>query len=207
MLGHAAVLSGAGFGVLLIDARGHGRSDGRAMDFGWDGDADIAAATAHLASRPDVDRDRIGLVGMSMGGEQALGASGTDPLVRAVVAEGATARTAADEEWLSDRYGVRGWITEQLEVVQDWATAALTDAHVPSSMHDAVAATRDTRYLLIAAELEPDEIDAAAYITGAAPDRVETWTVPNASHTGGLETDRRAWSQRVVGFLDDALLG
>jgi esterase/lipase len=206
VLDHAAALSRAGFGVLMVDARGHGDSGGRAMDFGWDGDADIAAATAHLASRPDVDPDRIGLVGMSMGAEQAIGASGTDPWVRAVVAEGATARIAADEAWLSERYGVRGWISEQLEVAQDWATALLTDAATPTSMHDAVAATNDTRFLLIAAEHEPDEIDAAEYIASAAPERVTTWTVPDARHTGGLETDRDEWIARVTGFLREALL-
>lgn len=69
----AAVLAQHEFGVLLVDARGHGGSGGRAMDFGWRGDPDIAAATAYLANRPDVDRWRIGVVGMSMGGEQALG--------------------------------------------------------------------------------------------------------------------------------------
>ena len=51
-----------GSGVLMIDARGHGDSGGRVMDFGWHGDADIAAATGYLADRPDVDRaaDRRG---------------------------------------------------------------------------------------------------------------------------------------------------
>lgn len=207
VLDHAAVLAEAGFGVLMIDARGHGESGGRAMDFGWDGDADIAAATAFLASQPDVDPDRIGLVGMSMGAEQALGASGADPLVRAVVAEGATARVAADEAWLSDRYGLRGRITERLEVVQDWATSVLTDAARPRSMHDAVAVSGATGFLLIAAEGEPDEVEAAAFIASAAPDRVTTWTVPGASHTSGLRTARDEWITRVTGFLGDHLLG
>ena len=38
--------------------------------------------------------ERIGVVGMSMGGEEALGATATNELIRAVVAEGATARSA-----------------------------------------------------------------------------------------------------------------
>ena len=62
VLAHAAVLARHGFGVLMIDVWGHGDSAGRAMDFGWDGDADIAAATGYLARRPDVDRQRIGAV-------------------------------------------------------------------------------------------------------------------------------------------------
>lgn len=34
-LDQAAVLADAGYGVLVTDARGHGDSDGRAMEFGW----------------------------------------------------------------------------------------------------------------------------------------------------------------------------
>jgi len=34
----AAVLARHGYGVLVLDARGHGRSSGRGMDLGWYGD-------------------------------------------------------------------------------------------------------------------------------------------------------------------------
>jgi len=206
VLDEAAVLAGGGFGVLLVDARGHGGSGGRAMDFGWHGDADIAAATDHLSSRPDVDPDRIGVVGLSMGGEEAVGASGANPAIRAVVAEGATARAAGDEAWLSDEYGVRGLVQEQLERAQDLATDPLTSASVPTTMRSAVAASDGTRYLLVTAGERPDEAHAAAHVEAAAPDRVETWEVDGAGHTAGLTTAPEEWARRVNGFLTDALL-
>lgn len=201
VLEHAAVLAEAGFGVLMVDARGHGESGGRAMDFGWEGDADVAAATAFLLGRREVDPDRIGAVGLSMGGEEAIGASGDPRVLRAVVAEGATARTAADEAWLSERYGVRGFLTEQLEKAQDRVTDVLTSASVPRSLRSAVEASGSTRYLLITAGGRPEELDAASYVAGGAPDRVEVWTVPGAGHTAGLATVPGEWTQRVVGFL------
>lgn len=108
VLDHAAVLAAAGYGVLLFDARGHGASGGRAMDFGWYGDEDIAGAVAYLRGRQDVDRDRIAAVGLSMGGEEAVGAAAGIPELRAVVAEGVTSRVAADWAFLADAYGVRG---------------------------------------------------------------------------------------------------
>ncbi|MGD9997016.1 MAG: alpha/beta hydrolase, partial [Ilumatobacteraceae bacterium] len=92
VLGHAAVLARHGYGVLLYDARGHGRSDGRAMELGWYGDLDVAAAVDFLAARPDVDARRIGAIGMSMGGEQVIGALAADDRLVAAVAEGATNR-------------------------------------------------------------------------------------------------------------------
>ncbi|HVW34862.1 MAG TPA: alpha/beta fold hydrolase [Acidimicrobiia bacterium] len=204
VLGPAAVLARNGFGVLMIDARGHGRSGGRAMDFGWYGDRDIAAATAYLAGRPDVDRRRLGLVGLSMGGEEAIGATATDPLVRAVVAEGAKARNAADEAWLSDEFGLRGFVQEQLERLQDRVADVLTAAPVPRALRAAVE-TSGTRYLLITAGTIADEGHVAAYLAAGAPDRVETWNVPGAAHTGGLRTAPRAWEDRVTAFLTTAL--
>lgn len=115
VLDHAVVLGRAGYGVLLFDARGHGRSGGRAMDFGWYGDADIAAAVTFLQAEPDVDDERIAAVGMSMGGEEAIGAAAGDARIKAVVAEGATNRSAGDKAWLSDEYGLRGALQEGLE--------------------------------------------------------------------------------------------
>lgn len=206
VLDEAAVLARAGFGVLLVDARGHGESGGTAMDFGWHGDADIAAATDHLSSRPDVDPDRIGVVGLSMGGEEAVGASGSNAAIRAVVAEGATARAAGDEAWLSDEYGVRGFVQEQLERVQDLVTDPLTSASVPTTMRAAVAASEGTRYLFVTAGERPDEAHAAAHVAAVAPDRVETWEVDGAGHTAGLTTAPEEWARRVSGFLTDALL-
>jgi uncharacterized protein len=35
VLGQGAVLARHGYGALLLDGRGHGRSGGHAMDFGW----------------------------------------------------------------------------------------------------------------------------------------------------------------------------
>ncbi|HEY0644253.1 MAG TPA: alpha/beta fold hydrolase, partial [Nocardioides sp.] len=116
VLDHAAALAGHGYGVLLYDARGHGESAGDGMDFGWYGEADAAGAVDFLGDLPDVSPRRIGLVGLSMGGEQAIGAAGSDPRVAAVVAEGATNRVAADKGFLA-AYGVRGEVQQQVDRV------------------------------------------------------------------------------------------
>lgn len=93
----AAVLARHGYGVLLLNARGQGESQGDAMLWGWWGEIDVTAGIDYLARRPDVVGGRIGAIGMSVGGEQAIAAAGIDARLRAVVSEGATARGARDE--------------------------------------------------------------------------------------------------------------
>ncbi len=205
VLDQAAVLARSEYTVVLIDARGHGDSGGTAMDFGWYGDLDIAAATGFLASRPEVDPGRIGVVGFSMGGEEAIGAAAADPRIRAVVAEGATTRQAADKAWLSVVYGWRGWLQEQVEKAQDRITAYLTEASPPIALRSAVARSPGTRFLLITAGKAEDEGHAASSIQAAASDRVTVWNVDGADHTGGHDTQPHEWEQRVVGFLDESL--
>ncbi len=205
VLDQAAVLARSGYTLVLIDARGHGDSRGTAMDFGWYGNLDIAAGTAFLASRPEVDPGRIGVVGFSMGGEEAIGAAAADPRIRAVVAEGATARQAADNAWLSDVYGWRGWVQEQVEKVQDGITDYLTEASPPTVLRSAVAQSPGASFLLITAGNVDDEGHAASYIQAAASDRVTVWNVEGADHTGGYDTQPDDWEQRVVEFLDENL--
>jgi pimeloyl-ACP methyl ester carboxylesterase len=204
VLDHAVVLARHGYGVLLFDARGHGRSDGRAMDFGWFGDRDIGGAVAFLQQQADVDAERIGAVGMSMGGEQAIGASAGIDAIRAVVAEGATNRVAGDKAWLSDEFGVRGAISEAIEAMTYGFTDLLTSARPPITLHDAVrASTRPT--LLIAAGDVADEARAGRHIASGSPGTVELWVVPDTGHTDAVRTQPEEWEARVATFLDDAL--
>jgi pimeloyl-ACP methyl ester carboxylesterase len=205
VLGQAEVLARNGYGVLMTDARGHGDSDGRAMDLGWNGDADIDAAVDLLRTRSDVDPTRIAVLGLAMGGEEAIGAAAADPRIAAVVAEGATGRTAADKTWLSDEYGARGWLQEQIDRLTYGFTDLFASPGEPVSLADAVAATSPRPFLMIAAGEVPEEGQVAERLAAVAPSSVEVWEVEGAGHTEGLETAPAEWERRVVGFLDEAL--
>lgn len=207
VLGHADVLARQGFGVLLFDARGHGGSAGRGMELGWHGEADASAAVEFLAGQPDVDPDRIGLVGLSMGGEQAIGAAGVDDRVAAVVAEGATHRVAADKGYL-DAYGARGWVQQRIDWVTYSLAGVLSAAPEPASLRHSVAVAtarpNPPAFLLVTAGDVETERLAADFIRGGA-DEVAVWTVPGAGHTEGLTTAPDEWEERVTAFLDEEL--
>ncbi len=210
VLDHAALLARHGYGVLLFDARGHGQSAGRAMEFGWYGEPDAEGAVDFLAAQAEVTRDRVGLVGLSMGGEEAIGAAGRDDRVAAVVAEGATNRISQDKGYLAE-YGAPGQVQRGIDWLTYSLAGLLTDAPRPAPLRDAVAAAaareEPTTFLLVTAGEVETEALAADYVRAAAPDAVRVWTVPGAGHTDGLDVAPRAWEERVVGFLDESLGG
>lgn len=203
----AEVLHRHGYGVLLVDARGHGRSEGRAMDLGWHGEADTAAALDLLVGRPEVDPGRIAVLGLSMGGEEALGAAGADPRVRAVVAEGATGRTAADRAWLPQEYGAAGAVQQQLDRVTYGLVDLLSGTSPPASLAESVRSSAPVPVLLIAAGQVPDEALVAQRLQAASPGTVTVWVADGAGHTGALATDAAQWQGRVLALLDAALVG
>lgn len=196
----AEVLADAGYAVLVYDPRGHGASGGRAMDLGWAGDTDMRGAVDYLTDRAGVGT--VGALGLSMGGEQALGAAAGDPRIAAVVAEGATNRVASDLRWLSTQYGVRGTLQVGLEYAKQAITAGLTPYRAPVSLRAAIAAITPRPVLLIVAGERPDEQQAAEY--NASP-TTRVWVVPGADHTAGLSTAPAEWTEEVLGFFDQAL--
>jgi dienelactone hydrolase len=204
VLDQAEVLADHGFGVLLFDARGHGRSEGRAMDFGWYGDADASAAVSFLQRQPDVDDERIAAMGMSMGGEQAIGAAAADPRIRAVVAEGATNRVAGDKAWLSEVFGWRGAVQERVDWLTYGITDVLTDADQPITLRDAAAVARRPMLLIAGAAVE-NEPYAGRYIESGSPATIQLWVAPETGHTAALDTHPDEWERRVTTFLAAAL--
>lgn len=201
---HAGVLADHGYGVLLMDARGHGRSGGPGTDIGWHGDQDTMAAVAFVSRQDGVVPTRIGIVGLSMGGEEAIGAAAADPRIRAVVAEGATGRTAADNDDIRpDDFA--SMLERGVERFTYGLTDLLTDASPPTTLRNSVAASDDAEFLLVVAGTVEREALAAASMRSAAPQRVQVWAVPGAAHGQGLTAAPGEWERRVVGFLDEQL--
>jgi pimeloyl-ACP methyl ester carboxylesterase len=194
----ASVLARHGYGVLLLDVRGHGGSAGEAMLLGWYGERDVKPAVDYLLARPDVRDRRVGLVGMSMGGQQAVAAAGADHRIRAVVADGVVGRHSSEiaAEHAVDRF--MGWLAMV-------ATELTTAAPHPAPLRDAVRRAAPNRVLVIAGEDVWLERDFADVLHTASPDTVEVWVAPNSGHTEAFAKHPTDWEQHVSDFLDDAL--
>jgi len=94
----AKALNAAGYPALVFDYRGFGDSDGpRWRLLPTEQVADARAALTFLADQPQVDPERMVLVGVSLGGANAIAAAAMDPRVSAVVT---IASPGNGERWL-----------------------------------------------------------------------------------------------------------
>jgi len=82
-------LSRLGYVALRIDMRGCGESEGeRGRVICMEQVEDTKNAVSYLASRPEVDVDRVGCFGSSFGGAVAIYTAGVDQRVAAVISSG-----------------------------------------------------------------------------------------------------------------------
>ncbi len=95
MLPLAGPLHAAGYTLLLLDARCHGRSDGDTFASLPRFAEDIEAAVSWLAGQPGIDPQRLGLVGHSVGAGAALLAASRSSAIKVVISLAAFAHPAA----------------------------------------------------------------------------------------------------------------
>jgi len=92
MFPQASFLNRAGFNILMFDFRASGESEGKYITFGQKEQLDLVGAIEYLKKRSDVNMERIGLLGFSMGGAVALMKSGEIPEIRAIIINSTYAR-------------------------------------------------------------------------------------------------------------------
>jgi hypothetical protein len=201
----ARMLARHGYGVLLFDRRGEGESEGDPNVFGWKGDRDVRAAVEYLRTRPDVDPERIGGIGLSVGGEMMIEAAAESDGLAALVSEGAGIRSLRESLAIP---GTRKRIEAALaHTIVTPAIALFSNSTPPASLEDLAARIAPTPFFLIyAVPGQGGEAELSQLYFESAREPKDTWRVPGAGHTGGIEARPAEYERRVVGFFDDALL-
>jgi uncharacterized protein len=200
----ARMLARHGYGVLLFDRRGEGESEGDWNVFGWQGERDLYAAARFLQSRSDVDPERIGGIGRSVGGEMLIEAGAESEAFKAVVSEGGSGRSVRDEVanggW-SDPLGIAS------QAVLTTAVAVFTNNLPPEALKDLVPRISPRAAFFIygehgqgGSEKKPNQ---GFYAEAGEPK--EIWEVPGAQHVGGITTQPEEYERRVIAFFDAAL--
>jgi alpha/beta superfamily hydrolase len=199
---HTRMLARHGYGVLLFDRRGQGESEGDPHGFGWEGEKDVKAAIAFLQQRPDVDPERIGGLGLSVGGELMLQAAAETDALKAVVSEGAGSRSVGEYREMPNA-GL------PMHVVETMITTGLTlfsNSPPPPLMQDIIGRIAPRPVFIIWATHGVDtEVLNEKYFQRAGEPKT-LWEIPDAKHVGGLAARPAEYERRVVGFFDRALL-
>jgi dienelactone hydrolase len=201
----ARMLARHGYGVLLFDRRGEGRSEGEPNAWGWGGEADVKAAIAYLQRRPDVDADRIGGIGLSVGGEMMIETAAETDELAALVSEGAGARSTT-EDMDHDDPALGKWTFGLAMSVVKSATVAVSSNQAPPANLKDLAAKVEQPMLLIAAPNAPTGEQLNRGYAKAAGASAALWEIPESDHMGGQESRPREYERRVMDFFDRALL-
>jgi pimeloyl-ACP methyl ester carboxylesterase len=189
-----------GHTVLLLDLRGHGKSEGRYMSLGARETQDVRAAIAHLKGAGLAPAGLL-LSGVSMGAVSVLLAAAGRDDVRGVIAEApfdSYRGTVAHHAWLF--YRMPRWVPllPLAVAMAEWRGGFDAD------QVDAVAAARRIRAPLLAivdgADRRMPE-PVVRRILDAHPGPKRLWVAPGAPHAGAsLHPD---YPRVVSGFLDE----
>jgi pimeloyl-ACP methyl ester carboxylesterase len=206
-IAQARMLAKHGYGVLLVDPRGYGDSQGDPNAYGWGSTKDIDAAVAWLRRRPDVERRRIGGLGVSMGGEQMLEAAAKSRGLKAVVSEGAGVRSVREALLRRDESPLERALQFPQAVVQTASVWLLGGEPVPISLKSAslLIAPRATFFIYGEDGQEVEKAVNPVYYQAAFTPKA-IWMVPGAGHTQGIEAQPKEYERLVVGFFDRTLL-
>jgi dipeptidyl aminopeptidase/acylaminoacyl peptidase len=195
----AALLSRHGYGVLVYDSRAAGESDGDMNSWGDREQRDVKAALDYVSARLDVDRDRVALLGFSIGGSTVALAAASDPRPRAIILY-ATWPSLADEMKHRAKYGPLSWGPSVLGLRRHGVDV---DEVRPI---DRINAIHPRPLLMIAGTRDDDTpLPEMERLYAAAEEPKELWIEEGAGHGGYLATAPAEYESRVVGFLDRAL--
>lgn len=201
-------LSAAGYHVMVLDHRAHGQSGGRASTLGYLEARDVVGAVAYLRTRPDVDPERIGATGCSMGSVVVIGAAAQEPAIRAVAPEA----VFADGRELWDRFGyvaVRGtplhwsWGAPMRALAWLW-TGERPAAFQPEAL---IGQISPRPVLIIQGENDNGActVADAQRLYAAAGEPKALWIVPGGTHC--YHPDQTAeYERRMLAFFDQHLL-
>ena len=202
MLPYAAFLVRQGFSILTYDMRSRGSSGGDAVTFGGLESLDLSSAVDYLMTRSDVDRDRIGAMGVSLGGATTILAAASDSRIKAVV----------DDSGFSDvPSAVRNSFEHFIRlppVLFAPMTVFIARLRTGIDMNrispvDVIARISPRPVLII--HCMTDKVllpDNSERNFRAAGEPKYFWRIPAGDHVGGLEVAGQEYERRVSQFFD-----
>ncbi len=200
MLNRAELLARHGYGVLLYDERGSGESGGT-RTFGWLDAQDVSLALDYLQNKAEIDPQRIGVLGFSIGGQIALRAASQIDRISAIVAEEpgfARISDVPDCPTLEDKYyAVSYWLGER------WLSLR-TGVPIPEGVVERLPHIAPRPILFVSTGQDYGRA-LAQYFFDKANEPKAWWEVPETTHGGSPIARPDEYERVIVGFFDRAL--
>lgn len=186
------------YGVLSIDLRGHGESEGKTNRFGWQGTKDIGAAVEFLKKQTDV-KTILGF-GSSMGGEVLLGAASAYPEIKGIISDGATFRSF-DEFMAVNFTSPLVQSTSYIRMV-DIFTGLLLKEKTPLPLTESINSAKSTKFFFIAAENNSNEVTYNQSFEKIVSNRATLWIAPRSNHTQAYKKNKADFEKKVIAFYN-----
>ncbi len=189
-------LVAAGYGVLMLDSRGSGESDGSIRSYGWADVPDVQAAVDLLKARDY----QVGVLGCSIGGQIALRSAASDKDIEAVVADGPSVAAHNDmlpigSNWDGFRFVYNAAILKWVEI--------FSGVSMPEPVVDVIDQIA-LRPLLLIAGANGTELPQIQEYARRAGSTAELWAVPGAHHCDGPQVAPEEYTRRMLAFFDAA---
>ncbi|HVN09984.1 MAG TPA: alpha/beta fold hydrolase [Patescibacteria group bacterium] len=203
MIGQAELLLRHGFSVVMMDARGHGASEGNMVTYGWIERYDARAIVDALEAREHPHC--LFASGESMGASVALQSAAVEPRIEAVVAESAFRNL---REVAYDYAGLHMSPLLGKTLFRPVAVMGLHSAEKEGGFRaedvspEQAVASRAFPVLLICGLDDhniPPRHTRAIYAAAIGPKQM--WLVPGAGHTQALGRAPQEFERRETGFF------
>jgi uncharacterized protein len=195
-----AVLNRNGYSALSYESR---NCMGHPISLGYAEVTEVGDALDYLATRPDVNMEKVGVHGFSAAGAMAIMAGARYPAISAVLAEGGYHDFG---ESLHDTVQAQGWsfLGAFYELGARFGYRYTTGYDVSVLSPVSVIGQIAPRPILLIYGTNEPSLPGAHLELAAAGDNAELWEVTGATHGSYWYTAPEEFEERVIAFYDRA---